>query len=104
MDYRINEKGKVFTTRVTKRGVPVVTQVGNTILEGMTHLTLDNRLKDELNSEEKFIAITDAQVREVGTELALRKAAVVIINTAQIVWITPTGPEQSQPDAAPLSR
>lgn len=96
MDYRVDEKGKVFTTHVTKRSIAVVVLLGDTLIEGMVYLTLDNRLKDELNSAEQFIAITDAKVSEVGAARLLRKADVVIVNKAQIVWISPTGAEQSQ--------
>ena len=62
MDYRVDEKGKVFTTRVTKASVTVTARVGDSIVQGTIHISPENRLKDELNHVENFIAITDAQV------------------------------------------
>ena len=96
MDYRVDEKGKVFTTHVTKRSIAVAALMGNTLIEGTVYLTLDNRLKDELNSGEQFIAITDAKISEIGAARLLRKADVLIVNKAQVTWMTPTGAEQSQ--------
>lgn len=96
MDYRVDEKGKYYTNHINKRTIPVVVEVDNNIVRGIVHLTLDNRLKDELNADENFIAITQAQVYERGTERLLYKTDVVIVNKQRIVWIFPR--ESSPPD------
>ena len=89
MDYRVDEKGKVFTTRVTKASVAVTARVGDSIIQGMVHLSPDNRLKDEMNHGENFIAITDAQVWTVGGTNPIYSAEVLIVNKPHIDWIFP---------------
>lgn len=92
MDYRVNDKGKYFTMRVTKHSVPVIARLQDSVVHGTVHLTLDNRLKDELNTEEKFIAVTDAQVWNATSTQMLYETAVLIVNKAQLVWIFPNEP------------
>lgn len=89
MEYRVDQKGKFFTEHVTKRSVPVVACIGELIVRGTIHLTTDNRLKDELNAEEPFIAITQAQVSERRGKRPLYKTEALIVNKAHINWIFP---------------
>ncbi len=89
MDYRIDPKGKVFTTHVTKRSLSVVIGLGNSVIHGNVYLMADNRLKDELNEGEKFIAVTDAKVYHAGSEVPLYESSALIINKQQIDWIFP---------------
>lgn len=93
MEYRIDEKGKVFTTRMTKRAVSVVACIGDLIVRGTIHLKPDNRLKDELNDNEQFIAFTQAQISERRSKRVLYKTDALIVNKAQIVWIFPREPD-----------
>ncbi len=89
MDYRVDEKGKYYTNHINKRTISVIAQIENNIVRGIVHLTLDNRLKDELNTDESFIAITQAQVTERGNDRILYKSDVLIVNKQRIVWILP---------------
>jgi hypothetical protein len=93
MEYRVDEKGKVFTERITKRAVPVVACIGDLIVRGTVHLKPDNRLKDELNDNEQFIAITQAHVLEHRGKRALYKTEALIVNKSQIAWIFPRKPD-----------
>ena len=88
-DIRVDEKGKFYTAHISKRTTPVIAATATTILRGAMHLMLDNRLKDELNGAEPFIAITDARVYALDGETLLYNAAVVMINKSQILWIIP---------------
>jgi hypothetical protein len=92
MDYRVDPKGKVFTTHVTKRNLAVVISIGHSVIHGTVYLQLDNRLKDELNEGEQFIAVTDARIYQVGSEAPIYESAALIINKEQIDWIFPTEP------------
>jgi hypothetical protein len=92
MDYRIDPKGKVFTTHITKRNLDVVISLGNSIIQGKVYLMADNRLKDEMNDGERFIAVTDAQIFQPGSESPLYESAALIINKEQINWIFPKEP------------
>jgi hypothetical protein len=89
MDYRVDEKGKVFTTKVTKQGVAVTVHIRDSIIQGMVHVSPDNRLKDELNHGETFIAVTDAQVWTLNGTNPIYSTEILILNKSQIDWIFP---------------
>jgi len=89
MDYRVDEKGKVFTTRVTKQSIAITARVGDSIIQGMIHIQPDNRLKDELNHGEDFIAITDAQVSSLNSANPIHASPILIVNKAHIHWLFP---------------
>jgi Family of unknown function (DUF6812) len=89
MDYRLDEKGKYYTKRVSKRSARVELFAQGLLISGTMHLLLDNRVKDELNSGERFIAITRAQVRDPRTGAVLAEGKTLILNKDQIVWLAP---------------
>jgi hypothetical protein len=102
VDYRIDEKGKFFTAHITKLRLPITACIGNWIVEGIVHLQSDNRLKDELNEGETFVAITHARVMEAGTGKLVHEPEVLIVHKAQIVWIFPReSAAKSEPSATP---
>ena len=96
MDFRVDAKGKYYTTHVSKQSVAVIARVQDSIVHGTVHLSPDNRLKDELNDNETFLAITDAQVWEVDGARPLYSTQVLMLNKSQIVWIFPR--ETTQPE------
>ena len=104
MDYRLDQKGKYYTTRVSKRTAKVRILAQGVLISGVMYLLLDNRVKDELNNGERFIAITDAELREPGSNTLLSQGETMILNKDQIVWVIPceTGDESdsSTRDAA----
>lgn len=90
MNYRIDEKGKIFTPHITKLRLPVTACIGNWLVEGIVHLRSDYRLKDELNdTTETFIAITQARVYHAETGKLVSEPEVLIVSKNQIVWISP---------------
>ncbi len=89
MDYRFDEKGKYYTTHVSKRTASVLALAQGTLVSGTVHLMLDNRLKDEMNNGERFIAFTNAQVHELSSGKTLVEGETVILNKDQIVWLVP---------------
>jgi hypothetical protein len=101
VNYRVDEKGKFFTPHVAKLRLPVTTCIGNWIVEGTVHLKNDNRLKDELNDGETFIAITQARVREIGSDKPVYETEVLIVHKNQIVWVFPR--EAVAPPVAPAA-
>jgi len=98
MDFRVDAKGKYYTTHVSKQSVAVVARVQDSIVHGTVHLTPDNRLKDELNGDETFLAVTQAEVWEIGGERPLYTTDVLIVNKDQIVWIFPHEPVHPEPE------
>ena len=103
MDYRIDGKGKTYTQKVTKQAVPIVACVENTLIHGTIHLTPENRLKDELNNGEVFLAITHAQVLDAQTGRVLHNTDLLIINKQRIAWIFPSSPRITDTDMENVS-
>ena len=101
MNLRVDAKGKYYTTHVSKLGVDVTARVRDSIVHGTVHLAPDNRLKDELNAEETFLAVTNAQVWEVNGAQALYKSQVLMINKDQIAWIFPREQTAAEPENVP---
>ncbi len=89
MDYRFDEKGKYYTMHVNKRTTAVLVFAQGLLISGTMHLVLDNRVKDELNGGERYVALTHAQVRELGSGKIVVENETVILNKDQIVWIIP---------------
>lgn len=90
VNYRIDEKGKIFTPRIAKLHLPVTACIGDWLVEGIVHLRSDYRLKDELNdTAETFIAVTQARVYHMDTGKLVSEPEVLIVNKNEIVWIFP---------------
>ena len=100
MDFRVDAKGKYFTTHVSKQSVDVTARVQDSIIQGTVHLAPDNRLKDELNGSEAFLAVTNAQVWEVNGAQPLYSIEVLMINKDQIAWIFPREKTETEPENA----
>jgi hypothetical protein len=89
MDSRIDHKGKYFTEHISKLRVSVVARAGDEFVHGVACLTPDNRLKDELNGSELYLAILDAEVRDGTDQRVLYRAPVVLLNKQQVLWVAP---------------
>lgn len=91
MDTRIDHKGKLFTERISKLRVAVVARTASEFVHGVACLTPDNRLKDELNGSELYLAILDAEVRDGTDQQVLYRTPVVLLNKQQVSWVAPVG-------------
>jgi hypothetical protein len=88
MTTHYDQKGKFFTEVVSKDEVPVNIQTIHHRIEGNIHVRIEDRLKDEMDRDNKFIAVTDATLYDLeGKET--EKTDFIIVNRNQIVWITP---------------
>jgi len=86
MTIRYDEKGKFFTDIVTKNPIPVVAQTLIHRIEGSVFLREDERLKDALNQDSRFIAMGDVTVSTLkGRERYQSKF--LLVNTEHIIWI-----------------
>ncbi len=88
MSIEYDEKGKFFTEVVPKIPVAAVVQTIGQLIRGKVHVREGERLKDELDRDELFLAVTDAivlgadgQTQFQGPFLAVRRS--------QIIWILP---------------
>ncbi len=82
------DKGKIFTNVIPKNPVAVILQTDCHIVQGYLHVRPSERIKDELNRAEKFIAVTDATIRDIrGNELY--RCNFLTINCDHIHWLIP---------------
>jgi hypothetical protein len=95
MDFRVDQKGKYYTERVTKEKIQVTIATTTHIIRGTVHVMRNLRLKDELNNSEQFIAVTDAEVYELSGQTRLHGNQVLLLNKELVVWVLPH--EESQP-------
>ena len=88
MTIEYDEKGKRFTDIVTKRPVYATVQTTKQLLRGNIHVRRDQRIKDELDLDDKFIAITDVSILGDDGQV-LFQAPFLAINRAHIIWVLP---------------
>jgi hypothetical protein len=85
-----DEKGKFFTPVITKKPVAVIIQTITHRISGNIHIRPDERIKDELDRTESFIAVTESVIFDSeGKEI--KTAKFVMVNRHQIVWVLPVG-------------
>jgi len=83
-----DDKGKIFTNVINKKPVPAVVQTLTHRIHGEVHVRPSERLKDELNRSEKFVAITHAVVYDTrGQEIY--RCDFLTLNRDHIVWLIP---------------
>jgi len=92
MEY--DEKGKFFTNVVTKIPVRATIQTTMQLIRGNVHVRKGERLKDELDRDETFLAVTDASVLDVNGK-TLFEASFLAVQRAQIIWVRP---DQEEPE------
>ena len=88
MTIEYDEKGKRFTDIVTKRSVYATVQTTTHLMRGHIHVRRDQRIKDELDLDEKFLAVTDVQVLSADGQV-LFQAPFLAIHRDHIVWVVP---------------
>jgi len=88
MSLEFNEKGKYFTDIISKVAVPAVIQTVMHRIEGSVHIRLDERVKDELDRGELFLAVTDAKVFG-PDDTMLYETDFMTVSRSQIVWVIP---------------
>lgn len=89
MSLEFNEKGKYFTDIISKVAVPAIIQTTLHRIEGAIHVRLDGRVKDELDQNQLFLAVTSAKVYDVNGNL-LYETDFMTVARAQIIWVIPS--------------
>jgi hypothetical protein len=88
MAYEFSEKGKIFTDVISKIPVAANIQTTSNLIHGNIHVRQNERVKDELDRRELFLAVTDATVYALdGT--ALYEIKFMAVRRSQIVWVIP---------------
>ncbi|MCX6053999.1 MAG: hypothetical protein NTZ74_03625 [Chloroflexi bacterium] len=86
---QFDEKGKIFTSIIAKQPEKVLIQLSTNQIRGEIHVKKDNRIKDELDSSSKFIAVTNAIVFSFDGSTILTKCRFMTINVDKIIWVIP---------------
>lgn len=89
MSLEFNEKGKYFTDIISKVAVPAIIQTTLHRIEGAIHVRLGGRVKDELDQNQLFLAVTGAKIYNNDGTL-LHQADFITVARAQIVWVIPS--------------
>ena len=89
MSLEFNEKGKYFTDIISKVTVPAVIQTTIHRIEGSVHIRMDERVKDELDRNEPFLAVTNAKVFGLDGAV-LYETDFMTVSRLQIVWVIPS--------------
>lgn len=83
-----DEKGKVFTEIISKRSVHATVQTTTHLMRGLIHVHRDQRIKDELDLDEKFLALTEVDVIAADGQI-LFQAPFLAVNRAHVIWVLP---------------
>jgi hypothetical protein len=91
--FEYDEKGKVFTDVVRKQPLPALVQTTIHTIRGYIHVRPGERVKDELDRNELFLAMTQAQVLSAEGKV-LYEASFIAVRREQILWVIPLEEEQ----------
>ena len=95
MTIEYDEKGKFYTDIVKKLPVSVVIQTVSHLVRGLVHVRDGERLKNELERNEMFLAVTNAVVYNADDKV-LFTVPFMAIQRAQIIWIMPVDKESQK--------
>ena len=88
MSFEYDEKGKIYTDVVRKKTVNAMLQTTTHLIRGTLHVRRDQRVKDELDLNESFLALTDVSVLGVDGK-PIHQAPFLAVQRSQIVWVIP---------------
>ena len=88
MTIEYDEKGKFYTDVISKVPVPVTMQTTNQMIKGFVHVRHGERIKDELDRDELFLAVTKASLMDSNSKVIF-EAPFIAVRREQIVWIMP---------------
>jgi hypothetical protein len=88
MPAQFDEKGKIFTPIIKKVPCDAIIQTANYRIEGKVHIRPDDRLKDDMNEPEMFVAVTEAVIYDTTGQIAYR-TNFTLVNRTQIIWLIP---------------
>jgi len=94
MTIEYDEKGKFYTEVVKKMPVSAVIQTTTHIVRGLIHVRHEERLKNELERDEKFLAVTQATVHGADDKV-LFTAPFMAVQRSQVVWLMPVEDDEN---------
>ena len=88
MTIEYDEHGKIFTDIVSKVSVYVTIQTTSHMMRGRIHVPRAQRVKDELDRDENFLALTDVHVQGPDGQ-TLFHSPFLAVKRSHIVWVMP---------------
>ena len=88
MTIEFDDKGKFYTDVITKFAVPAIIQTTAQCIHGNVHVRRDERFKDEMDRDEKFLAVTDATIYDLDGQV-LYQCEFLSIQRTHIIWAIP---------------
>ena len=98
MTIEYDEHGKIFTDIVSKVSIFVTIQTTTHMMRGRMHLRRDQRVKDELDRDENFLALTDVHVQGPDGQ-TLFHSPFLAVKRNHIVWVMPEGRSDEEEDS-----
>lgn len=83
-----DEKGKLFTEFISKDKILSHIQTVTDHIRGCVHVRKGERLSDEINKANLFLAVTNAEIYNLEGEI-LYTSDFLAINREHIVWLMP---------------
>ena len=99
MSIEFDMKGKYYTDVVRKLPVAAVIQTTFHLIRGFVHVKDGERLKNELERDEKFLAVTDANVFASDGSVIFT-APFMAVQRDQIIWIMPAAGDKTEDASA----
>ena len=94
MTLHYDDKGKFYTEYISKDAVNAVIQTNTHRITGKIFIRVGERVSDELNGSEQFLAVTDASIFDNAGDLSY-KCDFITVNRDHIIWIMPEETTQS---------
>jgi hypothetical protein len=98
MTIEYDEKGKIFTDIVSKVAVQATIQTTTHMIRGQIHVRRDQRIKDELDLSENFLAVTGASVLGPDGQTLL-EVPFLAVRRSLIVWVAPEPEKREEKDS-----
>jgi hypothetical protein len=95
MTIEYDEKGKFYTDVVTKLPTSAVIQTTTHLVRGYVHIRQGERLKNELERDESFLAVTKATIHGADDQI-LFSAPFLAVKRTHIVWMMPVDESGSE--------
>jgi hypothetical protein len=89
-----DEKGKYYTDVITKDVIQTQIQTATHLIRGNVHVRKGDRLSDEINAANVFLAVTNAEIFNLQGE-CLYTCKFLAVNRGQIVWLMPMDEAQA---------
>ena len=88
MTIEFDDNGKIYTDIIRKTPIPVMIQTITHRIHVNIHVKQDQRIKDELDTTENFIAITDALIYASDGQI-LYQTNFIAVQRDEIIWVMP---------------